>query len=301
VLETRVTNEPAVSLIIRGIGLLPRTWIKTASSLQWRHPLAKSAFDAVSDRFRHRDGVIRQGAGKGLHFNTGASVAGFMLGTTEPGLQTAFELFVRPKMTVFDIGANVGFYSTISARIVGPEGLVVAFEPLPSNVRMVFHNAALNLFRHISVQEVALGREDGRATFIISSEPGWGRLASTGVPAGVIGKHDVRIARLDSLIRQGTVPRPDLMKIDVEGAESDVLEGAEETLKTARPILFIDLHKTNEPIARILEQHDYEARVLGGGRSTLTEAKGNAEVIAVPRERTDLFEHLDRMARWSIT
>jgi FkbM family methyltransferase len=270
------------------------------SSLQWRHPLAKRAFDAVSDRIRHRDGVIQQGTGKGLRFNSGNSVAGFMLGTTEPGLQTAFGLFVRPKMIVFDIGANVGFYSVISARLVGPDGGVAAFEPLPDNVRMISHNAALNSFRQISVQELALGRESGHATFVVSADPNWGMLASVGAPGRVVGERKVRIARLDSLIREGTVPRPDLIKIDVEGAETDVLEGAAETLATARPVLFVDLHNTNGPIERILDQHGYDARVLGGGAMRISDARWDAEVIAIPRERSDLRANLERMATWSL-
>jgi FkbM family methyltransferase len=227
-------------------------------------------------------------------------VAGFMLGTTEPGLQTAFGLFVRPKMTVFDIGANVGFYSVISARLVGPDGGVVAFEPLPDNVRMISHNAALNSFRQISVQELALGKESGHATFVVSADPNWGMLASVGAPGRVVGERKVRIARLDSLIREGTVARPDLMKIDVEGAETDVLEGAAETLATARPVLFIDLHGTNGPIERILDQHGYEARVLGGGAKRISDANWDAEVIAIPKERSDLRANLERMATWSL-
>jgi FkbM family methyltransferase len=289
-----------MSLLVRGVGLLPRNWIKAVASLQWRHPLAKKAFDAVANRMRNRDGVIQQGAGKGLRFNVGASNAGHMLGTSEPGLQAAFELFVGRGMTVFDVGANVGFYSTISARLVGPSGSVVAFDPLPTNTRMVAHNATLNSFANVSIQELALGKEDGEAKFVISSNPNWGTLASVGVPGAVVGEQEVRIARLDTLIRQAAVPPPDLMKIDVEGAEVDVLEGATETLKTSRPTLFIDLHSTNAPVEHLLNRHDYEARVLGGGGAKLTDAEWCAEVIAVPRERRDLREHLERLANWSL-
>jgi FkbM family methyltransferase len=263
--------------------------------------MAKKAFDAVANRMRHRDGVIQQGAGKGLRFNAGASNAGQMLGTSEPGLQAAFELFVQRGMTVFDVGANVGFYSTISARLVGAAGAVVAFEPLPANVAAVKHNAHLNSFAQVAIQSLALGKEDGTAKFALSSDPNWGSLASVGTPAASIGELEVRVARLDSLIRQGAVPRPDLMKIDVEGAEVDLLEGAAETLRSARPTLFIDLHGTNAPIDRILQEHDYERRILGGGRTSLTDAEWYAEVIAVPRERADLHAKLERMAGWSLT
>ena len=289
-----------MNLILRGVGLLPRAWIKSASRLQWRHPLAKRAFNAVADRMRHRDGEIQQGIGKGLRFNSGASVAGFMLGTTEIGLQSAFGLFVRPNMTVFDVGANVGFYSTISARLVGSEGKVVAFEPLPANVKMITHNARMNAFKHISVQDLALGKEDGEAQFVISSDPNWGRLASLEAPDAVVGEQTVRVARIDSLVRDKHVPAPGLMKIDVEGAEVDVLLGASETLEASRPILFVDLHGTNAAIADILAKHRYEARVLGGGNMKLTDARWDAEVIAIPKERTELMGALGKMATWTL-
>ena len=57
---------------------------------------------------------------------------------------------------------------------------------------------------------------------------------------------------------------------------------------------------TNAPIERILGQHDYDARVLGGGRIKLTEATWCAEVIAIPKERVDLLGSLERMANWSL-
>lgn len=288
-----------MSVLIRAIGVLPRRWIKAAARLQWRHPLAKSAFDHLANRIRNRDGLIQQGLGRGLRFNAGGSLAGFMLGTSAPGLQAAFALFARPRMSVFDVGANVGFCSVLLARLVGAEGAVVSFEPLANNARMIHRNAKANAYDHITVHELALGKVDGHASFALSENPNWGKLASIGAPAKMIGEESVRVARLDSLLRERTVPPPDLIKIDVEGGEVDVLEGAEETLRSARPILLIDLHGTNAAVARLLEEQDYEARVLGGGRTRLTDARWDVEVVAVPRERTELVARIEQMANWS--
>ena len=286
-------------MLIRAIGVLPRRWIKAVARLQWRHPLAKSAFDALANRIRHRDGRIQQGVGRGLRFNAGGSLAGFMLGTSAPGLQAAFQLFAQPKMTALDVGANVGFCSILLARLVGAHGNVVSFEPMASNARMIGRNAKANAYAHISVHELALGKVDGHVAFAVSENPNWGKLASLGAPAKMSGEQSVRVVRLDSLIRERTVPPPDLIKIDVEGGETDVLEGAAETLRSARPILLIDLHGTNAAVARILEEQGYDARVLGGGRTTLTEARWDVEVVAVPRERADLARKLEQMANWS--
>jgi FkbM family methyltransferase len=290
-----------MDLLLTGVGFLPRRWIKAVSSLRWRHPLVARAFEGVADRMRDRDGTIQQGLGKGLRFNTGNSVAGFMLGTSEPGLQDAFSLFLQPGMTVYDVGANVGFYSVISSRIVGPSGRVVAFEPLDENVRSIRHNADLNGFDRLQVQGLALGKIDGHAQFSLSSNSNWGMLASVGTPDAAAGSRTVRVARLDSLIKEGGLVPPGLMKIDVEGAEADVLEGAEQTLRTARPILFIDLHGTNGAIAESLAAQRYEFRMLGGGNVKLPDAPWWAEVIAIPSERTDLADKLEQMAHWSLS
>ena len=179
-------------------------------------------------------------------------------------------------------------------------GRVVSFDPLPANVKNLVHNAELNAFKHISVHEMAVGKEDGEAIFVISSDPNWGRLAGLNAPDAIIGEQTVRVARIDSLVSENVVPPPSLMKIDVEGGEIDVLLGASATLKKHRPILFIDLHGTNAPIAEILDEQGYEARVLGGGSKKLTDVGWDAEMIAVPKERTDLMDALRRMAAWTI-
>lgn len=286
-----------MNLVLRGIGLLPRRWIKKVSALQWRHPALRAAFEMAANTIRNRDGEIQQGVARGLRFNTGGSVAGFMLGTTEPELQCAFELFVRPKMTVFDIGANVGFYSVLSARLVTPLGKVVAFDPLDSNARQIRYNANLNRFANIDVQELALGRVDGQAEFMVSANSNWGMLSSVGRPPGHVATRTVRLAKLDTLLAEHALPPPGLMKMDVEGAEVDVLDGAKETLAKHRPVLLIDLHGTNARIAEQLAEAGYEARVIGGGRTALGEAHWAAEVVAVPRERGELLENLERIAQ----
>src|SRR5437868_1650180 len=102
-----------MSLLVRAVGLLPLPWIKAVSRLQWRHPLAKRAFDVASAAIRKSEGVIQRGVGKGLRFHAGTSTAGMILGTLEPELQAAFETFLRPGMTLYDVGANVGFFSVI--------------------------------------------------------------------------------------------------------------------------------------------------------------------------------------------
>jgi FkbM family methyltransferase len=218
---------------------------------------------------RNRDSVIQKGSGKGLQFNAGSSNAGYVLGTTEGSLQEALRLVLRPGATFYDVGANVGFLAVIGARLVGPSGLVHAFEPLPENVRWLRHNIALNGSPNVTVHAVALGKADGTADFHIGEDPNWGSLAS---PADGHEAMAVQVRRLDSLVTEG-LPAPQVMKIDIEGGEIDMLLSAAGTLRAARPLLFIDLHGTNAGVADVLEPLDYDLHVFGGGGSSVRDAE----------------------------
>jgi FkbM family methyltransferase len=233
--------------------------------------------------------------GRGLAFNAGGSTAGALLGTREIDLQRAFGLFVARGMTVYDVGANVGFYSIIAAHLAGPAGRVVAFDPLRQNAEMIEHNARLNHFTHISVHEIALGNDDGKAEFLVSKNPSWGRLKIAGRPAGVIAEEMVPVRCIDSLARDG-LSTADVMKIDVEGAEAEVLQGARQTLRSTRPILFIDLHGTNEKVATLLRELDYDARACGKGSTPIERCDWDSQVIAIPAEKKALRPKLESLA-----
>jgi len=242
--------------------------------------------EAGANLLRNTDDRIQHGIGKGLRFNVGRSHSGFILGTHEPTLQKAFAALLGPGMTMFDVGANVGYYATICARLVGPSGAVICFEPLPENAKQIAHNAALNSFRQMSVRGEALGADDGVATFLQSAEPTWGKLKSAGkLPDKYVGELQVHVRKLDSVMCEGILPAPNLIKIDVEGAEQAVLEGAGQTIASSRPVLMIELHGTNIQIAATLSDFHYEAMVLGRNTS-VTDSPWDALVIAVPKEDT---------------
>lgn len=281
--------------LIRVIGKLPTSWLVRATQqrrvTQLRpqpsrlEPLIEWCLE---HGFRARDSTIQRGAGKGLRFNCGGGSISFVFGTHELGLQRLLQLLARPEMAFYDVGANVGFYSMIVGRLVGAKGHVVAFEPLPENARWIAHNAALNGFAHVALRPEALGGEDGDASFIVSADTQLGKLASAGAPPpNPAGEVRVKLRRLDSVLAEDALPPPDLIKIDVEGAELEVLEGSRQILRRYRPNLIIDLHGTNAGVAAFLEQLDYRPTVLGSS-SSIVEAAADACVIAVPAERDDI-------------
>lgn len=275
-----------MSLLHAIVGRLPRSWITAVSHAQWKHPLLKRSFDWAARRFQNSDSTIQSGAGKGLRFNAGNANAGYVLGTSEPDTQAILQRLIQPGMVVYDIGANVGYLSMIAARLTGPTGKVICFEPLPANAKRLEHNAALNEFGQVLVRNEAMGRTVGSATFLVSDTPTWGKLASVGALSSEVGRIEVPVQTVDAAVFDQNLPRPDLIKIDVEGAEVDVLAGAARTLREIRPLLLIELHGTNGPVAQSLEEADYQAEVLEGA-TTVREAPWDAKLLAQPRDRKD--------------
>jgi FkbM family methyltransferase len=272
---------------------VPASWIRQFGNWRGRWPWFKSRTDWLPALLRRQEGTIQRGPGQGLRFNGGDSAVGFLLGTHDTEVQLALQRLVSPGGVVYDIGANVGFTAVLAARLVGAAGKVICFEPLSANARQIQHNASLNDFSHITVREVALGREDGEADFKVSASPTWGMLARAGAgPDAEIGSIRVPVRRLDSLVAEVGLPLPGLIKMDVEGAELDVLSGSELTLQKSGPVLLIELHGTNASVHELLTRLGYCVHVLGS-RSGALQAPWDAQVIAVPSQRADLLAAIE--------
>ncbi|HEY7328465.1 MAG TPA: FkbM family methyltransferase [Gemmataceae bacterium] len=275
-----------MNFLVSLLGRLPRDWLQTGSRIQWRYPVCKRLFDFVANHVRRQDGTIQQGRGRGLRFNCGGANAGYLLGTSEPDMQEALHHLLRPGMSFYDIGANVGFFTILAAKLVGPTGRVVAFEPVNANAHWLEHNLKLNGFHHVFIRQMALGNQDGEAAFRVSAESTWGKLAYTGPVNQETAVIQVPIRSLDKLHANGELPRPDLLKIDVEGAEVDVLRGSAETLRAVRPLLLIELHGTNADVADLLSGLQYRVQVLGS-RASILESPWYAQIFAWPSENAE--------------
>jgi FkbM family methyltransferase len=144
----------------------------------------------------------------------------------------------------FDIGANVGFYTLLGSRLVGPRGSVVAFEPVVRNLTLLHRHVELNACRNVSIIAAACSNCSALASFTDGENFATGHLDAAG--AGAIRPDSqswnvVPTVTIDSVAKQiGAFP--DVMKIDVEGAELRVLEGAETVLRSKHPQLFLSIH-----------------------------------------------------------
>lgn len=253
------------------------------ASLQYRFPFLKPLLQSASRRFRNRDAVMQRGVGRGLKFNTAGSIAGYAVGISEPDLQAALELLTHEGMVVYDIGANVGFFTMLMARLVGKTGEVFAFEPAPQNAKQVMYNARLNNFTNVRIFVAAVGAQEGTAAFRITDFSTTGKLESAGKVPVQVDEIIAPVRQLDAMILRGDAPAPALIKIDAEGAEVAILQGATEVLRRARPVLLIELHDTHEKVISILEAHGYVVHALGSPKSP-REAGWNCRIVAAPRE-----------------
>lgn len=146
---------------------------------------------------------------------------------------------VAPGEVVIDIGANIGELSMRFARRVGEHGQVVGFEPFPSTFEVLQRNLDLNRLPNVSVWNVAIGGVDGYVEMMChAGNAGENRVASEGGDGFI----PVEAKTLDSFLEANPIPRIDLIKIDTEGYEMRVLDGAVRTIARHLPRLFIEVN-----------------------------------------------------------
>ena len=161
----------------------------------------------------------------------------YWLGTHEELVQDALAAQIGAGFTVYDVGAHIGFFTLLASRRTGGGGRVYAFEPRPDNVERLRRNIDANAARNVEVVAVAASDRDGDAAFIMHESTLEGRLADATERSAA----SVRTATIDGLVRDGMAP-PDLIKMDVEGAEGAVIRGAARTIDAHRPALLIEVH-----------------------------------------------------------
>jgi FkbM family methyltransferase len=189
----------------------------------------------------------------------------FLYGTWEPKVIGALTDIVKAGMTVIDIGAHIGYYSLLFAKCVGPSGRVFAFEPLPCNFALLQKNVLLNNLRNVHVLNQAVFSSTQEITITVTDDqpnPGSGSMHNE------IGQRHYRVEAisLDDYC-EGYALRPDILKMDVEGAEYEVLLGAKKTIDQCRPNLLIELHYFDgnlaaNPVPELLTGWGYQIQWL---------------------------------------
>ena len=185
-------------------------------------------------------------------------------GVYEREFTTTIVEHIKPGDVCYDIGGYRGYMS--GAMALAGAGKVIAFEPLPANQRALRRLCELNPQLPVNIIAVALGSEDGTALLKVMHDASMGKLSNSSFQSEITASSEVlvNVRKIDSLLQTREIPPPDVVKIDVEGAEADVLTGAREMLRVSRPTMFLEAHGgvLEEACSQQLVQLGYKIRRL---------------------------------------
>src|SRR3990172_5392705 len=218
---------------------------------------------------------VLQGPLRGMKWIVGAQTHGMWLGSYEAKKQVVISKTLRLGQTFYDIGANVGFYTLLGGRCVGSSGRIVAVEPLPRNVQLLDRHLSINDISNVCVVVKAVSDFIGTARF--STE---GHSTSK---LSADGQTSVEVTTLDALVETMEYP-PDIMKVDIEGAEMKLLRGAKKVLEEFRPVIFLALHSKEifDDLVETVPKLRYVIKELDG--ADVRGASFREDVVLFPAE-----------------
>jgi FkbM family methyltransferase len=222
---------------------------------------------------------VQSGPAQGiwLHLNprTGRD---YFNGDVEPEVQAVLSKHLRPGMTVYDIGANIGFFSLLSARLVGATGRVTAFEADPEIAARLRENVVRNQGAPIFVEEKAVWSSSSpvffaRADAEVSPDRGLGHVIHNDADKSAPGTIRVEAVSVDEYVRQSEAP--DFIKCDVEGAEVEVFRGAEKLLNDKKPAILCEMHgdQNRQTLLKVFANFGYSCEPCGQNHILAQHAK----------------------------
>jgi FkbM family methyltransferase len=163
----------------------------------------------------------------------------YYAGSIEPHAECVMASVVKPGMVVIDVGANIGCHTFPLARLVGAAGRVVAVEPTSDGFAKLRRNLSLNAFSNVKLVRAGLADQDlgPVENHFLSSYRLDGK---DEIPTEI-----TRVLTLDTLVNEEGLPRVDFIKIDTDGYEKKIVDGARETLSRYRPVVFFEFGPHN--------------------------------------------------------
>lgn len=196
----------------------------------------------------------------------------FRSGCYEPETLNVVERLLMPGMVFFDVGAQVGQYTLIASKLVGPTGQIHSFEPDRETFEWLSANVRLNALENVQLNSMALFRETSRRVLYLAQSHDIGS-NSLSRPLYFSGHtQEVETITVDEYMRTKLVDRIDMIKIDVEGAELAVLEGATALLtRENKPLILIEFEEERQRVfgsscatlAEFLRRHGYTLFRIG--------------------------------------
>jgi FkbM family methyltransferase len=252
--------------------------------------LAAVAYQAISFGRRmagKSDSTIieRNGIRYHLDLNEGIDFSIYLLGAFEPGTRKTLQELIKPGDTVFDIGANIGAHTLGIAQSVGNTGRVYAFEPADFAFAKLQRNLALNpeLQVRTASRQVLLAaslneapEREIHASWPLQSED----KVHEKLRGRLVSAEKATVETVDNFVQSENISRLDLIKMDVDGHELPVLQGATETLRRFRPILVMEMspyihaefHHSFAEFVDLLKQASYNLTDADTGKSVPLDA-----------------------------
>jgi len=270
--------------VLRVFKLLPPTsyqWLRRTPIINW---LGRRILDlSLQEGFRLTPVLGGRLAGMNLELDRRVHKE-MVVGHYEPVVQACIERCLSEGIIAFDVGAHVGYVSLLMASMVGAGGLIVAFEADPAIAACLDRNLDRNADRvaaTVRAVPVALGAVSGTASFKRGDD------TSTGYLTDGSGDIAVNVTTLDEVAASFGVPR--LVKIDVEGAELDVLHGAEQLLRRRETTFVIETHspQLQRSCAALLKDYGWTCNILDepGTNIHLVAVPANPKLLTGPEDR----------------
>lgn len=204
--------------------------------------------------------------------------AGYWVGCYDRPSVRLIQRYTREGMTAYDCGAYVGYYTAVFASIVGPSGRVVAIEPDPLNFLRVKRHVESNRWGHVQLVQMAVGEGHGTVRFV--SPVCEDAKATSHIDGCYRGKEvspvpskgeralSIPCAGLDELIFEKGYPKPDFLKLDIEGAEAMALQTCDRLAREIRPHILVEVHnpECDEAVSCFMKAYDYGALDVNFGQ-----------------------------------
>ena len=205
--------------------------------------------------FPKRRGLLDWGNGKvELSLSDASDTQRLFSCRKEPETVAWIEREMKTDAVLYDVGANVGAYSLIAGKLAGPSGRVIAFEPGYASFKTLCDNIFLNgLQERILPLSIALSNKEGILTLNFSSLESGAAKHSVSEGVGSLNALGILSTQLDWAVEHLQLPSPTMLKIDVDGGELGVLEGAHQTLRNpSLKTILIEIDHQEEGADRLI-------------------------------------------------
>jgi FkbM family methyltransferase len=199
-----------------------------------------------------------------------------LFGKYEKQFSRCYYKYVKNATVIYDIGANIGYFSLLGA--MNKSVRVIAFEPIPSIAEEFEHLMLLNnVSDRVKLSKYALSDKPGEVLMVTPGSAATG-LMETVLRGQQVNRSDgllVPMTTLDQFVFENNQPPPDLIKLDVEGAEILVLKGGSRVISTFKPIILAEIHGAEpaEGVWDYIFEKDYNLRIITGNDEQVMESK----------------------------